>query len=725
MAQSGAACYNALLATLDAGIRRRSGYSQIRYRRKMTELSYISTGSSPSRQPGGWNEWLRGALPLVLLLLALGTLFLFGGDREYFYRGSWHDDDSSRTLALAENLSFRHSLLLFEYQSRDADGNPYYPVGSLYNRFPVSMYALVKLSILPFGDDAFRAKIYAARMLMLLLFSAAAVLAYHSLARITGSRWTALTATLLAFSAYYPLYYADMIFSGATIDLFGVMLAFHGMTVFVQEGRFRQLLVKSCVALLLGWHVYAFLLPFIVFGLAAELLKARRFYPPRALCNLKRYVSTLLHSRYLLLGVVTLLFGIAILTFNFSNEYFALDGAVSLREQPSVRSMVKRFGGSQDYNIKYAQQLEAGDFVLKQFYRVAVMALPYALNPYDVKGIYANLARHTQDRLVVGLGIVVAGCCLAGLVGARRRPGTLLLLATLAVSGFCWAVLMSRSSVTNDFESVFYIGMSLTVFALALRCLRRIYPGVPGGILAPALALAALAVFIASASAMAGVGQNREQVAAGAEGTADYAVIRNLAAEDDATLYIQFAPLALSHGGAAWDWAFFLAGKAYITADQPGPRKPKENGDYLLMLTREDNPALLTPENRHVFLYDWSRYAEWLRTVDRGAPIITAGNWEVYLRDGHLAYVAQECADQVAPFFVHLTPERVADLPATRYEHGYDNRDFTFQMYGGIRIDGTCVIERALPEYDIIAIRTGQYTEAGRIWEGEYRVPAP
>ncbi len=219
------------------------------------------------------------ALPLVLLLLALSTLFLFGGDREYFYRdGKHYDWNSSQTLTFAENLSFRHNLLVFHYQSRDADGNLQYP--SLYNRFPLGGYVLVKLAILPFGDTDFRAKIYAGRLLMLLLFSAAAVLAYLSLARIAGSRWDALTATLLAFSSYYLLYYADKISNEVTIDLFAVMLAFHGMTVFVQEGRFRQLVIKSCIALLLGWHVYAFLLPFIAFGLAAELLKARRFYPP-------------------------------------------------------------------------------------------------------------------------------------------------------------------------------------------------------------------------------------------------------------------------------------------------------------------------------------------------------------------------------------------------------------------------------------------------------------
>ncbi len=335
---------------------------QIRYQRKMTELPNISTGRSSSRQLAGRNEWLllRGrarfrpaALPLVLLLLALSTLFLFGGDREYFYRGGVQDWNSSQTMALVENLSFRHNLLIFRHQYRDAAGNPQYP--SPYNRFPLGGYALVKLAIIPFGEEAFQAKIYAGRMLMLLLFSAAAMLAYHSLARIAGSRWDALTATLLAFSSYYLLYYADMISNEVTIDLFAVMLAFHGMTVFVHEGRFRQLVIKSCIALLLGWHVYAFLLPFIAFGLAAELLKARRFCPPPPpppppiLGHLKRYSIALFRSRYLLLGIITLLFGIAILTFNFGNEYLALGGEAPLRELPSAASAVQRVGLDGDF----------------------------------------------------------------------------------------------------------------------------------------------------------------------------------------------------------------------------------------------------------------------------------------------------------------------------------------------------------------------------------------
>ena len=227
----------------------------------------------PARLRGRLQFFTRpAALPLVLLLLAMATVFLLGNDRGHFYRDELHDWNSSQSLAFAENLSFQHGLLVFHYQSLDKDGNRYYPL--LYNRFPKGGYALIKLAILPFGDNL-AAKIYAARVLMLLLFAAAAALAYLSLARLTGSGWVGLAATALAFSSYYILYYSDKISNEATIDLFAVMLAFHGMVVFAQEGRFRQLLVKTVLALLLGWHVYAFLLPFIVFGLASQLIRSR------------------------------------------------------------------------------------------------------------------------------------------------------------------------------------------------------------------------------------------------------------------------------------------------------------------------------------------------------------------------------------------------------------------------------------------------------------------
>ena len=215
-----------------------------------------------------------GALPLALLLLALSSVFVFGNDRSQFYRHSLHDGTSMVTLAIAANLSADHRFALFWRQKLDRNGEPQYVP---YSRYPVGSYALVKLAVLPFGDDIPR-QILAARTLMLAFFAAAAVLAYLALARLLGDRRIALAATLLAFSSYYLLHYNDVVSAETSTSLFGVMLVLHGMALLVREGRFRQLLPKTAIALLLGWHVLGLIAPFVLLALFApgrELLASR------------------------------------------------------------------------------------------------------------------------------------------------------------------------------------------------------------------------------------------------------------------------------------------------------------------------------------------------------------------------------------------------------------------------------------------------------------------
>ncbi len=209
------------------------------------------------------------ALPLPLLLLALATVFLFGDDREHFYRPGPHNFLTAQSMSLAANLSPEHGFLMFLRRNSAADGMASYEP---YTRFPIGSYALIKLVILPLADEL-AAQIYAARLLMLSFFAATAALAYLALSRLFANRWIALTATFLSFSSYICLYYNDMVSTEVT-SLFGVLLTFHGMVVFVQDGRFRQLLVKACVATLLGWHVMALILPFVFFSLTKELLQA-------------------------------------------------------------------------------------------------------------------------------------------------------------------------------------------------------------------------------------------------------------------------------------------------------------------------------------------------------------------------------------------------------------------------------------------------------------------
>ena len=131
------------------------------------------------------------AFPLLLLLLALSTMVSFGNDRSNFRWDTPGNGMTAHNMAVAANLSPAHNFLGFYRQTLDADGAPTYAV---YNRFPIGGYALIKLAMLPFWDDL-SARRDAARLLMLLFFTATAVLAYLSLARLTAHRWIALSCT--------------------------------------------------------------------------------------------------------------------------------------------------------------------------------------------------------------------------------------------------------------------------------------------------------------------------------------------------------------------------------------------------------------------------------------------------------------------------------------------------------------------------------------------------
>ena len=65
------------------------------------------------------------------------------------------------------------------------------------------------------------------------------------------------------------------------------------------------------------------------------------------------------------------------------------------------------------------------------------------------------------------------------------------------------------------------------------------------------------------------------------------------------------------------------------------------------------------------------------------------------------------------------------DLPRHRKQYGFDNLDFNFGNHR-VPIKGeVCAARRELPDYTIAAVRTGQYTGEGRIWEGSFDAVEP
>ena len=81
---------------------------------------------------------------------------------------------------------------------------------------------------------------------------------------------------------------------------------------------------------------------------------------------------------------------------------------------------------------------------------------------------------------------------------------------------------------------------------------------------------------------------------------------------------------------------------------------------------------------------------------------------------GALRYSRDDCrtADTAAPFVVLVAPMDAADLMPGGAESGYNRYDFCFDRDGGVRdAAGRCVVEYALPDYEIANVRTGQYVQ--------------
>ena len=104
-----------------------------------------------------------------------------------------------------------------------------------------------------------------------------------------------------------------------------------------------------------------------------------------------------------------------------------------------------------------------------------------------------------------------------------------------------------------------------------------------------------------------------------------------------------------------------------------------------------------------------------------GEPLARS-TFNLYLQNGELVYAKEQCEqdDIEHPFYLHILPESVADLPESRRRHGFDNLDFDFFLRGAL-FDVKCAARVPLPDYAVAAIRTGQKTpDGGVLWTAQF-----
>lgn len=666
------------------------------------------------------------SLPLSLLLLGMSTTVFFVQDRGYLYRNTWNPSYhfewlSSHTLTIAVNLSFSHHFLGFVNQIVDAEGNIDYAAYSatsnndvpygyrVYNRFPPGGYFLIKLVTLPFGDDLSN-QIYAARILMLALSIGTVVLAYWSLRQLISNRWIASAAILIAFSSTQWLLFNDTIVTEIGPDLFGFALTFHGIVIFEKEGRFRQLVIKSCIALLLGWHVVVLLLVFILLKLSREVIYNRRVMFGR------EFLATTGSRRYVILGIVVLGFSLLILAYNIGNEYYALGvrtvDQLALVDLPSLQSILFRTGLSQEGSPHSVISIS---FLEGQLSRIGLLSIPFVWP--NSSSSYADYSRSMIVTQYLFVGIVVLGVCVIGIFLVRHR----LLALTAVMAGFIWAILMRNYSVIHGFDALYYIGIPILFYTLVLLLIRKWM----SERLIPLTSLVAFLIFISSSYRMGYTDRNDKAVEFHKSVVNDFEDIRGIAGEDNvfvtvSDIYSEINKLV----GSAYGMQYYLSGSG-VVFDNYGCDHVDEI-DFIIRTSQGKVPSL-TPDNRMFFLYERNTYEEVVdKLVGQDRPVVR-GDFDIYLTDDRrLVYIHDRCDRNNlrnmfgVPISLAIYPVNAEDLSVSDQNHELATFNFVENLVVDTR-QYFMILD--LPNYDIDKIKTWQYTDGVRTWDAGFFGP--
>ena len=101
---------------------------------------------------------------------------------------------------------------------------------------------------------------------------------------------------------------------------------------------------------------------------------------------------------------------------------------------------------------------------------------------------------------------------------------------------------------------------------------------------------------------------------------------------------------------------------------------------------------------------------------------VARANYDIYRDGDRLIYIKETCEaeDARGRFLLSVFPKSRDDLPEKFRELGHESLNFDFDDYGAA-FDGKCVVMRALPDYPIASIETGQWVPGGAsLWKAEF-----
>ena len=131
---------------------------------------------------------------------------------------------------------------------------------------------------------------------------------------------------------------------------------------------------------------------------------------------------------------------------------------------------------------------------------------------------------------------------------------------------------------------------------------------------------------------------------------------------------------------------------------------------------------IIAPNSDAYLDYHRAAYAD----AAANGTLLARADFDIYAHNGELRYLNADCAPPTADAnfaktFLHIFPDHPADLPSDSRERGFENRDFSYAVF----FDGKCIAMRALPDYPIARIRTGQADAKGEVmWRADIDLAA-
>ncbi len=110
-----------------------------------------------------------------------------------------------------------------------------------------------------------------------------------------------------------------------------------------------------------------------------------------------------------------------------------------------------------------------------------------------------------------------------------------------------------------------------------------------------------------------------------------------------------------------------------------------------------------------------------------GDPLARS-DFDIYAYGGELRYLNENCSPLLPHatdlwIFLHIFPADPADLPASRREFGFENRDFKIIEHAAF-FEDKCILSRSLPDYPIARISTGQNVNGEPAWRADIDLAA-